>query len=132
MPRTITRLIGVYDADGTVIGEISYFLGVRVGRAHCALCDITHGLVRERADWRTARYGLPVEFVTFHRDDEPDEVRAVTTGRLPAVAAEVDDGAHLLLLDNHALEGCAGDPVALVAAVRAAAHDLGLQLGARR
>jgi hypothetical protein len=28
---------------------LSSFIGARLGRAHCALCDITHGLVRERA-----------------------------------------------------------------------------------
>ncbi|MBA2282333.1 MAG: hypothetical protein H0W25_14065 [Acidimicrobiia bacterium] len=39
MPSEITRLIGVYDADGSVLGELSYFLKARLGRAHCALCD---------------------------------------------------------------------------------------------
>ena len=68
----VTRLIGVYDADGTVLGELSYFLRARVGRAHCALCDITHGRVRERDDWRAERDRLPVPFTTFHRDDQPD------------------------------------------------------------
>jgi hypothetical protein len=33
-------LIGVYAADGTVTGELAYFVGARLGRAHCALCDI--------------------------------------------------------------------------------------------
>ncbi len=52
--RTIRRLVGVYHADGTLLGEVSYFVGARLGRAHCSLCDITHGLVRERPEWRAA------------------------------------------------------------------------------
>ena len=31
----VRRLIGVYDADGSVVGELSYFLRARIGRAHC-------------------------------------------------------------------------------------------------
>lgn len=69
--RTIRRLVGVYDANGSVSGELAYFIGARLGRAHCALCDITHGLVRERAAWKTFRVGLPVQFDLYHRDDQP-------------------------------------------------------------
>ena len=130
MADTITRLIGVYDADGTVLGEISYFVKARLGQAHCALCDITHGLVRERSDWRAARDGLPVEFVAFHRDDQPPPVRAASAGRLPAVVAELGDDGHVVLLDGEELESCAGDPSAFVARLRAAADDHGLTLGA--
>ena len=64
---TVERLVGVYDADGTVLGELSYFLRARIGRAHCSLCDITHGRIRERADWRACRGRLPVRFTTYHR-----------------------------------------------------------------
>jgi hypothetical protein len=50
--QKIRRLVGVYNANGSVGGELAYFIGARLGRAHCALCDITHGLVRERATWK--------------------------------------------------------------------------------
>ena len=90
--RTIRRLIGVYNADGSIRGELTYFVGARLGRAHCSLCDITHGLVRERADWRTCRASMPVPFDTYHRDDEPAEARAAHRGELPIVLAETSDG----------------------------------------
>jgi len=110
----VERLVGIYDADGTVLGELRYWLGARVGRAHCALCDITHGLVREREDWRACRDELPVPFDTVHRDEVPDDV-AVVVERLPAGCEE--------LLGPDDLEACAGDPAALVAAVRRAVAD---------
>ena len=64
MSLDVVRLIGVYDADGSVLGELSYFVKARFGAAHCALCDITHGRVRERADWRACRDQLAVPFDT--------------------------------------------------------------------
>ena len=80
---TVERLVGVYDADGTVLGELSYFLRARIGRAPCALCDVTHGRLRERADWRACRDQLPVPFATCRRDDQPDAVRVATGARAP-------------------------------------------------
>ncbi len=60
----IVRLVGVYDADGTVRGELAYWVGARLGRRHCALCHITHGSVRQRPEWKACRAGLPVPFGT--------------------------------------------------------------------
>ncbi len=39
----IDKLIGIYNANGSVVGEAQYFYGKSIGQAHCALCDITHG-----------------------------------------------------------------------------------------
>lgn len=112
----VVRLIGVYDADGTLRGELAYWVGARLGRAHCALCDITHGLVRERADWKACREGLPVPFDTFHRDDQPESVRRATGDIVPVVIAETDRGI-VRLLDPDDLAACDGSVERLVAAV---------------
>jgi len=121
----VRRLIGVYNADGTLRGELRYFIGARLGRAHCSLCDITHGLVRERAEWRSGRARLPVAFDTYHRDDQPDAVRAATGDTTPIVAAETDTGV-IVLLGPDALDACAGSVDELVAAVERAVDGAGL------
>jgi hypothetical protein len=114
--RCVTRLVGVYDADGSVRGELAYVVGHLVGNAHCSLCEVTHGRLRERASWRACRARLPVPFVTYHRDDQPDAVRAAA-GTTPVVLAELDDGSHVALLDGAALDRCGGDPEALARAI---------------
>ncbi len=126
MQPSVVRLAGVYDADGTVLGEVSYFLRAQVGRAHCDLCDITHGRIRERSDWRDVRDGLPIPFETFHRDDQPSEVRAAAHGAVPVVVGSLDDGSHLLLVGPAELATCAGSPQRLVEELEAALrrHDL--------
>lgn len=70
------EFIGVYDADGTLVGEVRYWIRARLGRTHCGLCEITHGLFTERADWRQCRDQLDVEFHTYHRNDAPADVLA--------------------------------------------------------
>ena len=122
--RRVTRLVGVYDADHTLRGEVSYWIGARLGRAHCALCDISHGMLRRRSEWNAYVAGLSVPFDTFHRDDQPAPVRVATGGRAPVVVAETSDGV-VILLDAAALEACDRSVPALAAALDrslAAAH----------
>ena len=121
----IIRLIGVYDADHTVRGELSYWIGARLGRRHCSLCEITHGSVRRRPEWKTCQAGLPVPFDTFHRNDQPDSVRAGAGGQAPVVVAETDAG-HVLLLTPADLEACDGSIDRLVEAIGQAANRLDL------
>lgn len=86
--RRIQRLVGVYDAEGTMRGELTYWVGARLGRSHCALCDITHGLARERSEWKACQAGLPVPFDVYHRNDQPDAIRVATSNVVPVVVAK--------------------------------------------
>lgn len=123
----VFRLIGVYDADHTVRGEVSYWIGARLGRAHCALCDITHGMLRRRSEWNAYVAGLAVPFDTYHRDDQPDAVRVASGDRAPIVLGETAAGP-VVLLDAAALDACDGSVDRLGAAIDAAIADAGLRL----
>ena len=126
MSSTIARLVGIYDADGSWRGEITYWVGARLGSAHCALCDITHGVFKERRDWQQRREGLPVPFEAFHRDDQPGAVRLAVAGRLPSVVAETTDGAAVVLVGPDELAACGGSVDELTDAIEAAAKRGGL------
>ncbi len=124
-PTTVIGLLGIYNAVGTVRGEISYWFGARIGRTHCALCEVTHGLFAERSDWRTARDELPVPFETHHLDDQPSDAAACASGRSPVVLARTEDGIYLLLTPED-LATCLGSPGRLVELLHRAVDDAGL------
>ena len=96
----VTRLVGVYDADGGLLGEAAYVWGKVRGTRHCALCDITHGRVRRKPEWdrMVADLGVPVDLL--HLDEMPPDVReaamklAIADGeaKLKAVAEGKDAG----------------------------------------
>ncbi len=115
----VTRLTGVYHADGSLLGELRYVAGTIFGGTHCSLCDITHGRVREKAQWRAERDRLPVPFTAVHLDERSGDEAAASEGRTPCVLAHTDDGIELLLGPDE-LDACEGDPAALVAAIDAA------------
>lgn len=123
--RQIIRLVGVYDADSTIRGELAYWVAARLGRAHCALCEITHGRARERAEWSAGRAGLPVPFDTYHRNDQPATVRSATADIAPCVVAETDAGI-VTLLGPADLEACGGSVDQLVEAVETAVIETSL------
>jgi hypothetical protein len=122
----LARLVGVYDADGTPWGEVAYWVGARLGRRHCSLCEITHGSIRQRPEWVAGRDRLPATFETYHRNDQPDLVREATGGQAPVVVAVTEAGRHVLLLTPEALDACGGSIEQLIAAIEGALDRLDL------
>jgi len=113
-PIKITALYGVYDADATILGELSYWFGARLGVRHCSLCDITHSLFRQRAEWQKRQQELKdnygVDFQAYHRNDQPAEVRKVINGNYPAVVAQDELGNFSLFMSDAEINSCDGSP----------------------
>jgi hypothetical protein len=108
MTSNVVEFIGVYDADSTLLGEVSYWIGARLGRNHCSLCELTHGLFTEKREWKQCAVDLGVPFTTFHRNDAPDDVIAALNGSFPAVLQRTTNGL-TIILTNQALESFSGN-----------------------
>ena len=115
----VQRLVGVYDADGGLRGELAYLAG-KLGGRHCSLCDITHSPIRRRRAWDDYVASLPVPFDVVHRNERSPEVRLATEGLEPCVVAVMDDGSVVMLLDDSDLVR-ARDVSGLAASVTSAA-----------
>lgn len=118
-PTSIVRLVGVYDADGGVRGELAYVIGHLLGRVECALCDITHSPVRRKRSWDALVAALPVPIVTVHRNELPPDVApVVSSDRLPAVYAVRADGSAAELVGRDELRELDGSVDSFGALVR--------------
>ncbi|CAN1489642.1 hypothetical protein MCEMIE24B_00168 [Microbacteriaceae bacterium] len=117
------RLIGVYNADGGVIGELKYFFGHLIGIAKCELCDITHSPIRRKASWDRlaselkAEYGL--DFALEHLNERSDAENKASAGREPCVLAEYPDGSLGMFLDRQELRMVDGNVDRFAKLVRA-------------
>lgn len=109
MSREIVEFIGVYDADSTLIGEVSYWIGARLGRRHCSLCEITHGLFTKKAEWSACERRLAVPFRTYHRNDAPTDVLAAVSGAYPAVLVRSAEGVSVVLTPDE-IDAFGGSP----------------------
>ncbi len=108
----IERLVMVYDADGGAVGKVRYAMGHLLGRTECALCDITHGRVRPKADFEDLLASLPVPVDVVHRNEQAPAVADATRGRFPCVAAR-SGGTWSILLGPEVLGSCDGDVACL-------------------
>jgi hypothetical protein len=104
------RLTGVYDANGSLSGELSYWIGARLGRRHCALCDVTHGLLRAKPEWIQLADQLPVEFKAVHLDERDPAVKEASRNRVPCVVATFDDDTARVVIESDEIEACEGSP----------------------
>ena len=122
---TVSELVGVYDADGGLLGEAAYVWGKVRGTRHCGLCDITHSTVRRKGEWDRMVARLPVPVRLLHLNELDDDlVAAVAATRAPVVLAREGDGWRELV-GAAELDEMAGSVTAFEAAVRARLADGG-------
>lgn len=123
----IRELVGVYDADGGIRGELSYITGKLLGQRHCDLCDITHSPIRRRRSWADYVASLPVPFRVVHRNERTLREADATSGREPCVAVALTDESIEVLLSAEDLSSIT-DVAALGRAITSALTARGLSL----
>jgi len=104
--------VGIYNADGSLLGEVSYVLAKYTGRGHCELCDITHGTFRRKRSWDTACEQAGINVELLHRDEATEDQLHVA-GNLPAVIRK-DGNSWRLVAGPAELAACDGDPERLM------------------
>lgn len=122
----VQELIGVYHADGGLVGELRYVIGHALGRTQCGLCDVTHSPVRRKPQWDrwVASLGVPVRL--YHLNEMPADVAAVVARvGSPVFLVRTDEGVEPLLEPQEidAVAGSVDDFAAAVAARLPEAQD---------
>lgn len=118
----------MYDADGSLRGELAYVFEKLVRRRHCSLCDITHGALKRRSSFDRAVTSLGAPVVLVHRDELDPDVAAAVGSAAPCVLARTANGL-TELADADELASCGADPDRFVGLLRANAEALDLQFG---
>ena len=115
-------LVGIFDADGGLRGELRYVVDKLAGRGHCALCDITHGMnPMGKRSWKDACAAAGLTMTLLHRDEASAEQLAAA-GALPVVLAGDRVGWRVLASPGE-LQACEGNPAKLTALIEARLGD---------
>ncbi len=106
-------LVGIFDADGGLRGELRYVIDKLAGRGHCSLCDITHGMnPLGKRSFKEACAVAGVSMTLLHRDEASgDQLGAA--GELPVVLAG-SGGTWRVLVPAGDLAACEGSPTELL------------------
>jgi hypothetical protein len=110
--ETNRRLIGIYKADGGIIGEVSYLVGHLLGTKECNLCDITHSPLKKKAEFKEFEKRLQVElgigFRLAHMNERSESELAASLDQEPCVLLENADGSIEFFLDSDELKAASG------------------------
>lgn len=112
------RLVGVYNADGGIKGELTYVFGKLRGITHCALCDISHGNgIVPKKSWKAMLCELAYPLKAVHLN-EMDAATSLLVNRENAPAVVYLDDTNpvnnRILLNAQALEACGKNPETLL------------------
>jgi hypothetical protein len=105
-------LIGVYKADGGIIGELSYFFGHLVGAKSCSLCDISHSPIKKKSSFKALEKELlknhDIAIKMLHMNERNERELKASAGREPCMLLEYPDGSISMFLDYVELKAISG------------------------
>ncbi|MEY2826103.1 MAG: hypothetical protein RLZZ122_467 [Actinomycetota bacterium] len=112
MTEPRATLIGVYKADGGIIGELSYFFGHLVGARSCSLCDISHSPIKKKSSFKALERELLKEhniaIKMLHMNERNEREHKASAGREPCMLLEYSDGSISMFLDYVELKAISG------------------------
>ncbi len=105
-------LIGIYKADGGIVGELTYFFGHLVGLKSCSLCDISHSPIKKKSSFKKLEahlleeHGIRVRMI--HLNERNDRELKASEGREPCMLLEYPDNSMSMFLDAADLKALPG------------------------
>ena len=112
-PTAKATLIGVYNADGGIIGELSYVLGHLIGLRNCSLCNISHSPVKMKSSFKALQLKLleqhNIDVKMIHRNERTERETTASEGREPCMLLQHADQSISMFLDSAELKTLAGN-----------------------
>ena len=96
--KMMKKIIAIYNANGSLLGEMRYVFDKVFLKKHCALCDITHGMsYKAKTTWleQVERFPIPIE--TLHLDEISDDIRQVVVDKVPCVVMIEGDSINIVM-----------------------------------
>jgi hypothetical protein len=112
-PTVSATLIGVYDANGGIVGELSYVLGHLIGLRNCSLCDISHSPIKMKSSFKQLQHKLleqhGIEVKMIHRNERNELETKASEGREPCMLLQYPDQSISMFFDSAELKTLAGN-----------------------
>ena len=85
-------VFGIYNADGTLFGELGYVIAKLGGKRSCSLCDVTHGWNPfGKREWKGLCKSSSINIQLIHQN-EATESQLIAAGDLPSFISETEEG----------------------------------------
>ena len=98
----------IYNANGSLSGEIAYFFKKYFYGLKCSMCDITHDIISEKKAWKEKVNQTKFNLKTVHLDEQNNDLYQFSFGNTPCVVGESEKG-FKFIFSNTDLDNFNGD-----------------------
>jgi len=111
------KILCIYNASSTWIGELSYLSKKIFRNSSCALCDLSHSLMGIKKEWQEMEADSDHQYRLLHTNELPNNIPPALIKYLPCVLRETEGKIERfsLLLSRDQLSVCNGSITAFSA-----------------
>lgn len=90
----------VYNANGSILGEITYLFSKLIYGFSCSMCKISHNTITQKSKWidQVSKSKLNIE--TLHLDEQPQNLKKLTRDNTPCVVGKYKGKYEIIFLDE--------------------------------
>ena len=107
MQRSV-KIYCIYNAKGSVSGELAYVFKKYVLGFKCSMCEITHNSFTMKKDWENKVSQSNINIETVHLDERPKDLEEFSKSKPPCVVGEYQEG-YKIILTNEDLKNLEGN-----------------------
>tara|TARA_B110000444_G_C18514979_1_gene443984 strand:+ start:66 stop:440 length:375 start_codon:yes stop_codon:yes gene_type:complete len=96
----IKKIICIYNANGTLKGELKYIYNKLFKNIKCSMCEITHNTFMFKKKWDERCSGFNYKIECLHLDELPKDIKELVTDNAPCVVAQTNSSNIILLKNN--------------------------------
>ena len=102
------KILCIYNAEGSIFGEIKYLYNKYIKDMRCSMCDITHNSFREKSEWGEKCREFTFKIECLHLDELPSDIKNIVKDNAPCVVAQTKS-VNEIIIKNKELTSMNGD-----------------------
>ena len=104
----VQKIYCIYNAEGSVKGELIYLYKKYFKDIKCSMCDITHSTFSQKKKWKNKCLTFPLEIKCLHLDELPSDIKILVDDKTPCVVAQINS-TNKIIIKNEELVHINGD-----------------------
>ena len=100
----VKKIFCIYNAEGTLKGELKYIYDKMFKNINCSMCEITHNTFTFKKKWNKKCLDFIFEIECLHLDELSNNIKEIVNGKTPCVVVQTDSIYEILIKDNELLE----------------------------
>ena len=95
--KTSLKIYCIYNAKGSILGEITYLWKKLFLNFDCSLCNVSHNTFTEKQLWKKEISKFKYKLEMLHLDEQPENLQMFTEGLTPCVVSNNESEFNLIM-----------------------------------